>query len=129
MSWATSVVKPLPQAWSGNVSFKLMKPGERIGYIDTMPAKSSFKLVCPGLAPLSGFAPRMPFECPTLASIQSANKLTLSVKMDERVWSSLNDLDTEFDKFLLENSNKLFGAADGIFIKTVTAVNNNCLRL
>lgn len=117
MSWATSVVKPLPQTWSGNVSFKLMKPGERIGYIDTMPAKSSFKLVCPGLAPLSAFAPRMPFECPTLASIQSANKLTLSVKMDERVWSSLNDLDTEFDKFLLENSNKLFGAAEADYLK------------
>ena len=109
--------KPLPVSWSSTVSFKVMKPGERIGYIDTTPPKTSFKLTAPGLSPLSAFQPRMPFECPTLASIHAANKLTLSVKMDERVWSSLNDLDNEFDKFLLDNSAKLFGAAEADYLR------------
>jgi len=94
-----------------------MKPGDRIGYIDTLPAKTSFKLVSVGQAPLSAFAPKMPFECTSLSSIHASNKLTLTVKIDERVWQSLNDLDSEFDKFLLENSNKLFGAAEADYLR------------
>ena len=109
--------KSLPTSWNSCVSFKLMKPGDRIGYIDTTPLKLSFKLVTAGQAPLSAYAPKMPYECQTLAAIHAANKLTLSVKLNERVWNSFHDLDNEFDKFLLENSAKLFGAAEAEFLR------------
>ncbi len=117
MSWSTGAVKTLPMLWSGNVSFKLMKPGDRIGYIDTFPEKTSYKLVTAGQAPLAAYAVDMPMECATVAAIQAANKLTLSVKLDERTWNSLDQLDKEFDKFLIENSTKIFGAAEGDYIK------------
>ena len=94
-----------------------MKPGDRIGYIDTIPAKTSFKMVAAGLPPLNAFAPKMPYECPTLASIHAANKLTFTMKLNQRVWNSLDNLDREFDKFLLENSNKLFGASEADYLK------------
>lgn len=115
MSWST--VKTLPLLWEGNVSFKLMKPGDRIGYIDTIPEKTSYKLVTAGQAPLAAYAVDMPMECTTIAAIQAANKLTLSVKLNERTWKSLDHLDKEFDKFLVENSTKLFGAAEGDYLK------------
>ena len=118
MSWSVSSVKGLPFMWAGCVSFKLMKPGDRIGYIDTVPEKTSYKLVTAGQAPLSAYSVDMPMECTTLATIQAANKLTLSVKLDERTWKSLDMLDREFDKFLVENSTKLFGAAEGDYLKT-----------
>jgi hypothetical protein len=117
MSWSASSIKPLPAHWGESLSFKLMKPGERIGYIDTVPAKMSFKLVAPGLTPLHAFAPRMPFECPTLASIHTANKLTLTIKMDQRIWESLSDLDSQFDKFILENASKIFGPTESDFLR------------
>jgi hypothetical protein len=116
MSWATGAVKTLPLMWAGNVSFKLMKPGDRIGYIDTVPEKTSYKLVTAGQAPLGAYAVDMPMECSTVAAIQAANKLTLSIKLDERTWNSLDRLDKEFDKFLVENSAKIFGAAEGDYI-------------
>lgn len=94
-----------------------MKPGDRIGYIDTIPAKTSFKMVAAGLAPLNAYAIKMPFECSTVASIHQANKLTFSIKLNQRVWNSLDNLDREFDKFLLENSTKLFGASEAEYIK------------
>lgn len=118
MSWSTGgTIKALPSNWRDNVSFKLMKPGDRIGYIDTVPDKTSYKLVTAGNTPLKGFAVDMPMECTTLATIQNANKLTLSVKLDERTWKSLDTLDTEFDCFLVENGVKLFGAAEGEYLK------------
>jgi len=117
MSWSSGSVKSLPLVWAGSVSFKLMKPGDRIGYIDTVPDKTSYKLVTAGQTPLSAFAVDMPMECTTVAAIQAANKLTLSVKLDERTWNSLDHLDNEFDKFLIENSTKLFGAAEGDYLK------------
>jgi hypothetical protein len=117
MSWSSGCVKDLPSHWRDNVSFKLMKPGDRIGYIDTVPDKTSYKLVTAGKTPLKAFAVDMPMECTTVASIQAANKLTLSVKLDERTWTSLDTLDSEFDKFLVENGTKLFGAAEGDYLK------------
>lgn len=116
MSWSTSVVKPLPAKWGDSVSFKLMKPGDRIGYIDTVPAKTSFKLVAAGQAPLDALAPRMPFECQTIKDIHASNKLTMTVMMDQRVWESLNDLDKQFDKFIMDNASKIFSPAECDFI-------------
>lgn len=120
MSWGwqnSATTKPLPSSWKDCVAFKLMKPGDRIGYIDTIPGKTTFKLVTAGMTPLSAFAPKMPFDCPTLASIHASNKLTLTVKLNERVWHSLDDLDREFDRFLLDNSNKLFGPSESDYLK------------
>ena len=118
MSWSVGgTVKALPSNWHDQVSFKLMKPGDRIGYIDTVPDKTSYKLVTAGNYPLKAFAVDMPMECTTLAAIQNANKLTLSVKLDERTWTSLDTLDTAFDRFLVENGVKLFGAAEGEYLK------------
>jgi hypothetical protein len=117
MSWNAGVVKALPLTWEGQISFKLMKPGDRIGYVDTIPDKTSYKLVTAGQKPLASYAIDMPMDCTTLASIQAANKLTLTVKLDERTWKSLDQLDREFDKFLVENSTKLFGVAEGDYLK------------
>ena len=107
----------MPQSWKDVVEFKLMKPGERIGYINTMPPKTTFKLVSAGFEPLPGYAPRMPFESTTLKSIHSANKLTLSVTINERIWNSLDDLDNQFDKFLMDNASKLFGPTESEFLR------------
>jgi hypothetical protein len=115
MSWSQNV-KPLPAKWGESISFKLMKPGERVGYIDTVPAKTGFKLVVPGQTPLNAFAPRMPFECQSIKDIHASNKLTMTIMMDKRVWESLNDLDTMFDKFIVENASKIFGPAEYDFI-------------
>ena len=117
MSWGSSNTQAMPVSWEGLVDFKLMKPGERIGYVNTMPPKTAFKLVSAGLEPLVAFAPRMPFECQNVKDIHAANKLTLMVQMDKRLWTSLNDLDTQFDKFLMENAAKIFGPAECDFLR------------
>jgi hypothetical protein len=116
MSWGVGSTMVLPEDWSRSVTFKLMKQGDRIGYIDTIPAKMSYKLVTAGQKPLNAFGPKMPFECPTVASIHSANKLTISIKLNERIWHSLDNLDREFDRFLLDNRQKLFGAAEADYL-------------
>ena len=108
----------MPSAWNGvSVSFKATKPGDKLGYIDAIPARSSFKLVDASKEPLNGFGAKMPFEALTLADIQTKNKMTVRVQINKEIWDSLTVLDGDFDRFLISNRKNLFGAKEAEYLE------------
>ena len=108
----------MPEEWNGTtVTFKATKSGDKIGYIDTIPSRSCFKLVDASKEPLNGFGAKMPFEALTLTDIQAKNKMSIRVQITKEIWDSLTVLDGDFDRFLIANRKNLFGPKEAEYLE------------
>lgn len=114
----SSFKQPMPAKWDGvTVTFKATKNGDKLGYIDTIPSRSSFMLVDASKEPLNGFGAKMPFEALSIADIMAKNKMTIRVQINKEIWDSLSVLDSDFDRFLIANRKNLFGPKEAEYLE------------